>query len=432
MKATDPSASRVIPVLSQATSPSSSGNQPPRRDGSCKLCGQRTDERFVYHSRFAAHLPFSFFPLITYFSTLVARHSASPLPLVRSTTVHQSFRWIFIRPFSFSTFILRDTVPSLNSITMSSMRGHDHVELKAGEPREYMATRRTVASTKRSSMAFSMLIATFVCAVGGFLLCSSLPSLALAESTLLKDSINDHFDPLVARDEPESDVTSTLVDGGIMVPISTQTQLETFYSISMPEPSATSSSMEEDACAVEVVTQTQTRTNMVTVTLWPTLPSEDQTVTGDASTVTDLNTETAYTSDTCDATVSGDPSTVTDFQTEITGYPDVTVSGAPSTVTTTVTSMSIFTTITVSDLFSPLLPPDEPQNTSAAKGDGVIVTGGPLYPTNATVIVMPSEAMTYAPVPTVSPVFGSGAEQSKAFSNVGGALMLAAAVMYVL
>ncbi|KAI6785773.1 uncharacterized protein J7T54_006112 [Emericellopsis cladophorae] len=309
---------------------------------------------------------------------------------------------------------------------VSSMRGHDHVELKAG------ATRRTIASTKSCSMAFSMLIVTFVCAVGGSLLCRSLPCLALAESMVLEGSANDRFEPLIARDEPESDVTSTLIDGGIMVPISTQTQLETFYSISMPEPSTTSSSMEEDACAVEVVTQTQTRTNVITVTLWPTLPSADQTVSGDASTVTDINMQTAHTSDPCDATVSGDPSTVTDFQTEITGYPDVTVSAGPMTMTTTVTPISIFTTITVSDLFSPLLPPNEPQNTSAAKGDGAIVTDGPLYPTNATVIVIPSEAMTNVPVSTISPGLGSGTGQGKAFNNVGGALMLAAAVMYML
>jgi hypothetical protein len=229
----------------------------------------------------------------------------------------------------------------------------------------------------------------------------------------------------------------------------------------MPEPSTTFSSTGENACAIEVVTQTQTLTDMVTVTLWPTISSaaEDQTVTDNPSTVTDVNTETAYTSGAADVIVSGEPSTVTDLKTELTGYPVLTVSVTPSTVTevdasywitftttpdagsfvtvttievttkvtsaTTVTSVTPITTITVSDLYPPLYPP--------AEGEGESGIAGPPYPTNGTITALPSDgAVTYAPTPTITPIVDSGAENGNAVNYLGSKLALAAAVMYML
>jgi hypothetical protein len=68
------------------------------------------------------------------------------------------------------------------------------------------------------------------------------------------------------------------------------------------------------------------------------------TITGDASTVTAVNTETSYTSGLPDATVSGNPSTITDVQTMLSvtsGLPDATVSGNPSTITDVQTQLSV-------------------------------------------------------------------------------------------
>jgi hypothetical protein len=214
-------------------------------------------------------------------------------------------------------------------------------------------------------------------------------------------------------------ISPTMSRQTLTAPYSTQTELETFYSISMPMPSttSTSSAAEEGACNVEVVTKTKTWTNMVTVTSWPTtLPTEDEAVTGD-------------------------PSTVTDVQTEVTGFPFVTVSGVPDTVTevyasysvttampaassTTGTSIAPFTTITISDLFPPVLPTDEPE---------VIVTASPLYPMNGTVTPSPTEGtLIYDPVLTITPISGSGAVHGKALYNLGGTLLLVAAAMYML
>ncbi|KAM0559597.1 hypothetical protein ACHAPJ_004121 [Fusarium lateritium] len=96
-----------------------------------------------------------------------------------------------------------------------------------------------------------------------------------------------------------------------------------------------------EVCEIEVVTMTES----YTVTLTPT-PDEgysatsdalpEATVIGNPSTVTEVLTDTSFTSGLPDATVSGNPETVTEVRTDTSftsGLPDATISGNPSTVT---------------------------------------------------------------------------------------------------
>lgn len=79
------------------------------------------------------------------------------------------------------------------------------------------------------------------------------------------------------------------------------------------------------------------------------------TVTGNPATVTDVQTDTHYTSGLPDVTVSGPPATVTDVQTDThftTGAPDATVSGEPATVTSVITNTAgeAMTTLTFTSI----------------------------------------------------------------------------------
>ncbi|CAI6088719.1 unnamed protein product, partial [Clonostachys chloroleuca] len=163
--------------------------------------------------------------------------------------------------------------------------------------------------------------------------------------------------PRVAEDSPMSVASPTPTPSGgegLLIPISTQTELSTIYSLSkIPKTTeypvtveASTSIAEDTSCIVSVVT-TETKIAVVTVTVIPTTSdhwSGYVTITGDASTVTAVNTETSYTSGLPDATVSGNPSTITDVQTQLSvtsGLPDATVSGNPSTITDVKTQLSV-------------------------------------------------------------------------------------------
>ncbi|CAG9971845.1 unnamed protein product, partial [Clonostachys byssicola] len=163
--------------------------------------------------------------------------------------------------------------------------------------------------------------------------------------------------PRLAEDSPMSAASPTPTPSGgegLLIPISTQTELSTIYSLSkIPKTTeypvtveASTSVAEDTSCIVSVVT-TETKIAVVTVTVIPTTSdhwSGYVTITGDASTVTAVNTETSYTSGLPDATVSGNPSTITDVQTMLSvtsGLPDATVSGNPSTITDIQTQLSV-------------------------------------------------------------------------------------------
>ncbi|KAL6891418.1 hypothetical protein HDV57DRAFT_513822 [Trichoderma longibrachiatum] len=136
------------------------------------------------------------------------------------------------------------------------------------------------------------------------------------------------------------------------IPISTQTATSTIYSIITPSTPAvvtktltmTTSMFTSEAPICSAIDTTVT----VTVTVQP-APSPwasssvlgDVTVTGGASTVTNVNTDVSYTSGLPDATVSGNPSTVTNVDVSVTNLPDVTVSGNPATVTNLLTDISL-------------------------------------------------------------------------------------------
>ena len=231
---------------------------------------------------------------------------------------------------------------------------------------------------------------------------------------------------------------------------------------------------------------TETQTIVSTVTMIPTTTSEGfATVTGEPSTVTDINTDTAYTESLPDVTVSGDPLTLTDIRTDLSytsALPDVTISGNPSTVTevdmsysltsplatsfktvvvtdiwgtrspepmTTVTTLSetsestLTTTltavtpiiITVSGLYPPPGGDDGSSTTyytSAAKGGGLSRTAAP-YPTNGTIIFGPSGTVTGYPTvePTTLPTAGGPKKPEPLFGNSNGSSNLGCAVMLI-
>lgn len=134
----------------------------------------------------------------------------------------------------------------------------------------------------------------------------------------------------------------------------TPTSLNTVYTIRTPDANTTTVVIIPSAthtCTSQEPDETSTV--MVTVTVVPeqtqqpppaygssSLPS-GVTVTGNPATVTDVQTDTHYTSGAPDATVSGTPATVTDVQTDTrftSGAPDATVSGEPATVTSVITN----------------------------------------------------------------------------------------------
>ncbi|KAK5990237.1 hypothetical protein PT974_08503 [Cladobotryum mycophilum] len=92
----------------------------------------------------------------------------------------------------------------------------------------------------------------------------------------------------------------------------------------------------------------------------------DVTVTGNPSTLTNVNTDVSLTTDLPDVTVSGNPGTVTNVQTDVSmtsGLPDATVSGGPSTITNVHTSTSLTSnptssvlTVVITDLWSSPVP----------------------------------------------------------------------------
>ena len=262
----------------------------------------------------------------------------------------------------------------------------------------------------------------------------------------------------------------------------TQTAYETFYTIIKTEGTTTLTSTsteqvvvtpsavsEETACSINVVTKTET--SFVTVTHSPTSSSSPgyATVTGDPSTITNVNTDISYTSELPDVTVSANPSTLTNVQTDISytsGLPDATVSGSPSTVTevgvsyslvtrvsttrtstvtvtitkssgvdsktavTTVvptTTMTPTTTITtpvvviISDLYPTPSVTDGASSSgdyyvSSTKDNGMSYSNPspapyPPYPANGTVIVNPSGTVTVLPGPTTPPIVSGSAKK---------------------
>ncbi|KAG6016644.1 hypothetical protein E4U54_000832 [Claviceps lovelessii] len=227
------------------------------------------------------------------------------------------------------------------------------------------------------------------------------------------------------------DTTSDSV--GESVPVSTQTSLSTIYSIKstagvrtltstttgtttitlLPVPEYTPSA--EDACQ-------KTITETVLVTMYP---HSDATVTAEASTVTNVNTQFTYTSGPPDVTLSGSPSTYTAVQTDVSytpGAPDATVSGNPSTVTNVHTDVSVttglpdatisgdaptitdvqiswswpltttwstpFTTITITDLWGTNGPPSPSQATDTVRLSTFIT----LISSQVTITILPSSS----------------------------------------
>ncbi|EQK99423.1 hypothetical protein OCS_04865 [Ophiocordyceps sinensis CO18] len=89
----------------------------------------------------------------------------------------------------------------------------------------------------------------------------------------------------------------------------------------------------------------------------------DATVSGNPETLTDVETDVSVTTGLPDATVSGNPETLTNVETDVsvtTGLPDATVSGKPETVTNVKTSASVIsktptavTTVVITDLWGP-------------------------------------------------------------------------------
>ncbi|KAF7558666.1 hypothetical protein G7046_g5491 [Stylonectria norvegica] len=153
-------------------------------------------------------------------------------------------------------------------------------------------------------------------------------------------------------------------DAGAPIPISTQTELSTIYSLPTHSHGVTTKTetttdvltlsystsisaltfeSSSEVCSMEVVTLTQS----FTITVIPTPVSQapgDATVTGNPYTVTDVQTDVSVSSGLPDATVSGNPETVTDLQTDLSitsGLPDATVSGNPETVTDLQTDVSV-------------------------------------------------------------------------------------------
>lgn len=236
---------------------------------------------------------------------------------------------------------------------------------------------------------------------------------------------------------------------------------------------------------------TETKTVMSTVTMIPITTEGDATVTGDPATVTDINTDTAYTSGLPDVTVPGNPMTLTNIHTEVSytsSLPDATVSGNPSTMTNidvsySLTSGTSIVTVLVSDLWgtnsspepttvatlsettegtstttmtnvTPIVvtvtglypPPAKDKSvtthyTSAEKGGGISRTlTEPPYPTNGTTIVGPSGTITGYPtvLPTAVPTSDSSKKPEPFFSNSNGSshlgctVMLVALIMYML
>lgn len=300
----------------------------------------------------------------------------------------------------------------------------------------------------------------------------------------------------------------------IFAPSRTQTELSTLYSFSrivLPT-SSTSSGTDETECSPSVITETQTAVvtvtvsplpssegdGYVTVTDDPSTVTEDKTyltgptvitVSGEPSTVTDVQTDTSYTSGLPDVTVSGSPSTITDIQTSISvtqGPSDITVTGIPETVTETDVSYSVTSTVSsvvtiiITDLWGPeptttittvatsrvtlttvesspvetltdYPPPGETSSTvyssDAAKGDGrtriqstitATVVIDPPFPTNGTT-TYPVGTVTNAPGPTTPAVVSGGSKKPEPLgwtTNGTGqftcTVMLVAAIMCLL
>ncbi|PFH56340.1 hypothetical protein XA68_16707 [Ophiocordyceps unilateralis] len=217
-----------------------------------------------------------------------------------------------------------------------------------------------------------------------------------------------------AREEHTQTKESGTTPLGVSVPISTQTALSTIYSIMSSDvtdfitmtTTATTTvtrhlpkTTEEEVC----VASTATMTVSVYVTLSP-VPEE--TVTGDASTVTDVSTHLSLTHGLPDVTLSGNPSTQTELQTDVSvttglpdatvsgggqtqtavqtdvsltsGLPDATVTGKPSTVSDVKSStasqsvVSIFTTVVITDFWGTFNPSQTPTTTATASSEATL------------------------------------------------------------
>ncbi|KAK7225888.1 hypothetical protein V2G26_013891 [Clonostachys chloroleuca] len=255
-------------------------------------------------------------------------------------------------------FIQRPPCILDKAVTMNDLKKKDPERADSASDSTPVVKHRHHLSLKKAVM-WAILLAFGVGAVFGLGVLASVceRSLHSNHGLAMLESPEVHKDPKLdaRRDGHVASPTPTPSGGeGLLIPISTQTELSTIYSLSkIPKTTeypvtveASTSIAEDTSCIVSVVT-TETKIAVVTVTVIPTTSdhwSGYVTITGDASTVTAVNTETSYTSGLPDATVSGNPSTITDVQTQLSvtsGLPDATVSGNPSTITDVKTQLSV-------------------------------------------------------------------------------------------
>ncbi|RDA87679.1 hypothetical protein CP532_3843 [Ophiocordyceps camponoti-leonardi (nom. inval.)] len=198
--------------------------------------------------------------------------------------------------------------------------------------------------------------------------------------------------------------TSDVTDFVTMTTTSTTTVTRPVSSNSEERPVSTNSEERpvpknpetDDVC----VATTATTTVSVFVTL---SPVPDETVTGDASTVTNVSTDLSLTHGLPDVTLSGNPSTQTEVQTQVSlttglpdatvsgdgetktavqtdlsltsGLPDATVTGSPSTVSNVMSSIvsqsvvSIFTTVVITDFWGTFNPSTQTSTTTSTATD---------------------------------------------------------------
>ncbi|KAG6196288.1 hypothetical protein E4U10_001101 [Claviceps purpurea] len=149
---------------------------------------------------------------------------------------------------------------------------------------------------------------------------------ATAAAETLSDSSGESASAPVTSQASEASVTTIYNNTSTTQRTVTSTTTLTTTVTLLPVPEYTQSQSDEDACH-------KTVTETVLVTLYP---QSDATVTAEASTITDTNTQVTQSSGLSDVTLSGSPSTQTDVQTDVSftsGAPDATISGTPVTVT---------------------------------------------------------------------------------------------------
>lgn len=166
-----------------------------------------------------------------------------------------------------------------------------------------------------------------------------------------------------------------------------------------------------------------TETVSVVVTVVPSTLG-DATVTGNPTTVTDVNTDLSFTKGLPDVTVSGNPSTLTELQTDVSytsGLPDATISGLPSTLTDVQTDISLTSGLpdaTISGNPSTLTQVQTDMSLTSGYPD-VTVTGNPSTVTNVDTSFLgtPHTTVTMTTVVVISDLWGP---ISSSFSTATG------------